>query len=423
MNPFSYSPDGWTLPLAIILLLFAGGCAETNTSSGAKNFEKIPPGEAEQIAHIAELTPELQDKRAVLPEQNGRVLRGVHPKAHGCVEATFTVNQGIAQQYQIGLFRQPGKSYQAMIRFSNASVRVAPDLEGGKHGSRGMAVKVYDVEGPMLDQDDGRNTQDFLMINTPQFAFADVRSYGFLTDALNASPHGNDPSALFGLVLLLAEVNRTPPPFPAPQPEDLEKLRAILAAQNKNLPPGFTLKDLSHLTDTLNIVVTKIQAEPVRNPLQVRYFGAASFLFGPDRVMKFSAAPRKPVKQEPFTTPPPADYLREALAATMQDSKDILFDFQVQVRDRQTDFGKDQALIENTSTTWDTADRKEIDAYISIATIRINAPQNTTSEAARARCEQLAYSPWHSLSAHQPVGGINRLRRSVYDMSIHHRKE
>lgn len=418
----TFSTHGLQLTLVIILLLFAGGCTETNKKAGAGTFEKIPQGEAEQIQHIANLTPELQDKRAVLPEQQGKVLRGVHPKAHGCVQAEFVINEDISKKYQVGLFKHPGKKYAAQIRFSNASVRVAHDLENGKNGSRGMAIKVYDVKGQFLEEDNGRQNQDFLMINTPEFAFANVRSYTFLTDTLNASPHGNDPNKLFGLVLILAKVNKTPPPFPVPQAEDLEKLKAILASQNSQLPAGFTLKDLQELTITLNIVVTKIQTQPVRNPLQVQYFGAAPFLFGPDRVMKFTAAPQQKVEQKEFTTEPSENYLREALAETMAGNQDVVLDFKIQVRNTDADFGEGQELIENATTTWDTTNVKEVDNYVNVAKIIIKAPQQTMTTEAQSQCEQLAFSPWHSLAAHQPVGGINRLRKGVYINSELHRK-
>ena len=55
----------------------------------------------------------------------------------------------------------PG-SDQAWIRFSNAAALIEDDLKlkegpGGEHthGSRGMALKVLDVEGEMLDSESG----------------------------------------------------------------------------------------------------------------------------------------------------------------------------------------------------------------------------------------------------------------------------
>jgi catalase len=49
------------------------------------------------------------------------VRRAVHPKARGCVRATFTVDDDIAAEYQVGLFAQPGRQFAAIILFSNAA--------------------------------------------------------------------------------------------------------------------------------------------------------------------------------------------------------------------------------------------------------------------------------------------------------------
>ncbi len=80
----------------------------------------------------------------------GMARRGVHPKDHGCVKATFTVNPDIPQKYRAGVFATPGKKYPAWIRFSNATPFLAPDL--GKNGpdSRGMAIKMIGVEGETM---------------------------------------------------------------------------------------------------------------------------------------------------------------------------------------------------------------------------------------------------------------------------------
>ena len=31
--------------------------------------------------------------------------------------------------------------------------------------------------------------------------------------------------------------------------------------------------------------------------------------------------------------------------------------------------------------------------------------------------DALSFSPWHGLAAHQPLGGVNRVRRDTYDFS------
>ena len=63
-------------------------------------------------------------------------------------------------------------------------------------GSRGMAVKLYDVEGVQLVPEDLERTQDFLMINQPVFSFANVEDYL----ALNRIIRDNDSAAPMFLV-------------------------------------------------------------------------------------------------------------------------------------------------------------------------------------------------------------------------------
>ena len=117
--------------------------SQTNTSRCPFEHIQNPDREAKQIAETTDLTVKLLDKRYPPPKQ---ILRGVHPKSHGCVKATFTINPDIPSELQVGLFAEPGKQFDAFIRFSNAAALVGPDIDKeGKHGSRGMAVKVLDV--------------------------------------------------------------------------------------------------------------------------------------------------------------------------------------------------------------------------------------------------------------------------------------
>ena len=170
------------------------------TTGTSRPFETVPAGEADEIEATAALAVKLQDKRAEHDEsQEGRRLRGVHAKSHGCVEAKFVVRDDIEDKYRVGLFALSGKAYKAWIRFSNASVLREDDLKADdqgvrKNGSRGMAIKIMDVEGEMLSQDNGRSNQDFLMINTPEFAFANVQDYLRLNQILMRSEKGNDPN-------------------------------------------------------------------------------------------------------------------------------------------------------------------------------------------------------------------------------------
>ena len=327
-----------------------------------------PEEEARQIEEVANLTEELLEMRYSAPR---RILRGVHPKSHGCVKAVFEVNTDIAEYLRVGLFAVPGKKYDASIRFSNAAVRVEHDLKDGKHGSRGMAIKVLDVGGTVLQEDGGAHNQDFLMINQPAFAFANTEDYLRLTKIIRE--HNDDPSIFF-----------------AP-------LQVTI--------PGITDEQKRRILNSFKIV-QQIQSMPVANPLEVRYFSAAPFLFGPDRVMKFSATPSPSQKPQIVPENPDENYLGEALKKAMSGTEDILFDFQVQVR------GKEDGLnIEDASTVWDETEVP----FVNVARITIRSPQREiTTPMHVERCERLVFTPWHSLAEHQPLGSINRLRRAVY---------
>jgi len=367
-------------------------------------FEHIenPDLEAEQIEEAAAIAVKLLEKRYPPPAP---VLRGVHPKSHGCVQATFTVAADIAPEFQVGLFAQPGRQFDAIIRFSNAATLVGPDVDcrgrtatpaaPDKHGSRGMAVKVLDVEGEMLSRDGGARNQDFLMINQPVFAFATTEDYLRLHRILDRD--NDDPAGFF------APLRAGDPTLPATVREAI--LKEIKDQQIEQ-------DDITRIVETFKIIAG-IQATPVANPLGTQYFGAAPFLFGADRVMKFSARPCADVSPATVQDPPPDDYLREVVTDTMKRSDTLQFDFLVQVRSGGDDMG-----IENATSRWDEATHP----FVSVARITIVAPQNDVdSDVRRAECEALAFSPWHSLAAHQPIGSINRLRKAVYEAAAEHR--
>lgn len=128
--------------------------------------------------------------------------------------------------------------------------------------------------------------------------------------------------------------------------------------------------------------------------------------------MKFSAVPVGRTTSAPQLNDP--NYLRAALreCLTATDARDVVFDFQIQVRDAAELSDKIDSEIENACTEWDEAKHP----FQSVATITI-PPQDFDTTQQRTICEQLRYSPWHGLSDHKPLGGINRLRLGVYRSS------
>ena len=182
----------------------------------------------------------------------------------------------------------------------------------------------------------------------------------------------------------------------------------------QNAPQDITETDKRILRSAQ--IVEGIQNTPETedaNPLEIRYFSAAPFLFGENNAMKFSAAPINNGVTTEFPQQADKNYLREALETTMQGDQDIVFSFMVQVRPCS-----DEMDIENASSAWDESEFR----FLEVAQITIPAQQNDVFTAQQLeRCERLEYTPWHSLTAHQPIGSINRLRKPVYQASADHR--
>lgn len=364
------------------------------------DLEKIPDDEAGQIDQTARLMGDILDRRYTGKKA---FLRGVHPKDHGCVEATFTICDAIPSEYRSGVFRNPGETFRAAIRFSNAAPVVAPDTPqdvgppGGDpvtgpdgkpvlvHGSRGMAIKLFDVFGPRLVPDDGERTQDFLMINQPVFAFANVEDYKALNEAILP-----DEKFAFRFFGRMASADQ------AVKARAQRSLEIIQSVKNlKGAPPIF-------------------QAPPL-SPLDNSYFSAAPFLLGDGWVMKFSARPVNPMSGDlDVAAVADPDYLRKAMNKRMieAEGKDICFDFELQVREVGS-LGKIELEIEDACTLWP-------EPFTKVARISI-PPQDITTPERQQLCEALFYTPWHGLIEHRPLGGINRMRRKIYEVSADRR--
>ena len=74
--------------------------------------------------------------------------------------------------------------------------------------------------------------------------------------------------------------------------------------------------------------------------------------------------------------------------------------------------------VEESSVEW-----KESDApFYKVATLHF-LPQNIESPEQNSICENLNFTPWHSLAEHRPLGITNRIRKAIYDHMINIRSE
>jgi hypothetical protein len=315
--------------------------------------ESLAPDEEENARAIAAAMRRNIEK--AYPPGQRPARRDAHPKAHGCVRATFRVEEALPPQLAQGVF-VPGKSYPAWIRFSNGDGN--PNRADAKGDSRGMAIKLLGVPGAkILPQERDAPTQDFLMITHPVFIVDSPARYLALIERSDSS----NPlvRALAPLVL---------------------GLRGMLNA----------------------LATTRTR---IASPLETRYWSTTAYRLGSGEhklAVKYSARPQLAPTAAPPRNPG-RDFLRAVLAQQLTE-RDFAFDFLVQPRTSP------ELSVERSTIEW-TASQAP---FHKLATIHI--PRQTfISPAQDAFCENLSFTPWHSLPEHRPLGSVNRVRRVVYE--------
>lgn len=291
--------------------------------------------------------------------QSGTVKRDVHTKHHGCVKATFKVNSNLSNDYKYGIFSE-GKEYKSWIRFSNGNGDANnPDTKGDV---RGMAIKLMGVNGKkLLESEINEQTQDFLMMNSNRFFIKDLSDYVAFNKAVSKGG--------LGIAWFLATHPKT----------------------------GY--------------IVAGIFNKKTDNPLNTEFFSATPYKLGNNSI-KFKV---QPCSSQPLNMPsdPSKDYLREAMIKKLN-SSDACFDFMVQMRKGSFD----KMSVEDSTIVWNEKDSP----YVSVAKITI-PKQTFDSKEQMDFCENLSFTPWHSLPEHKPLGSANRTRKAVYETISKYRHE
>jgi catalase len=327
--------------------------------------EQVPPGEAAMTRSIIQTAIRIVDQH----REPTRYLRDAHAKAHGCVQAEVSVAADLAPALRQGVFSEAGKTWQAWVRLSNGNAY--PQFDNMKD-ARGMAIKLLDVPGAqLLSSQQGRGEQDFVMFNHANFFVSDVAEY-----QQNVAAQA-----------------------------DGKKITAFLPGWD---PRQWQLRHLSIALATLS------EAPP--SPLLTTYFSVSPYRFG-NLNAKFRVTPE--AGSCAAYTPPTQNrdlpnFLRTALYQQLSsDRQPACFALQIQLQDATR-----YMPIEDTSVQW-----KESDApFQTVAHIRVPAQDFDTPEQ-NLMCDNLSFNPWHGIEAHRPIGGINRLRKAVYEAVSAYRLE
>ena len=342
-----------------LLLGFASiACKPFNDGSAVKNFDAVLPQNSlekippEEVAATAKIQQLISDRiKKDYPAGTRPAKRDAHAKHHGCVKADFKLNESLDPQFAVGAF-QPGAVYKAWIRYSNGNGKDQDDAIGD---GRGMAIKLTGVPGTkILESERNAQTQDFLMINHPSFFVRNAADY---VDFSAKSADGNILSFFVSLNVF-----------------------------------NWHLHELS--------IARAIQSKKVGNPLRTQYWTMTPYLLGRSAV-KYSARSCFGGDDSPGKDP---NYLRQAMRKTLS-AGSACFEFMVQ---KQLDPVK--MPVEDPTIEWDSA----ASPFVKIATITI-PKQKFDSKDQMDFCENLSMTPWHSLPEQRPLGGINRVRKAVYE--------
>ena len=343
---------GWLLSTAWYAWKFSGPVA---------GEEQIPPGEAAMTQDIIQTAVRIVDQH----KEQTRYLRDAHAKAHGCVKAEVTVPQDLRNDLRQGVFAQPGQHWNAWIRLSNGNAYPQFDAI---HDARGMAIKLLDVPGtqllPNATGSDGQplHEQDFVMFSHANFFVSDVAEY---RQNIAAQADGKQAMAF----------------FPSWDPRTWQ---------------------LRHL-----MIAKATLAGAPASPTLATYYSVSPYKFGSANA-KFRVIPDPascPAYSVPAENTDLPNFLRTALFQQLSaDRQPACFALQIQRQDARR-----YMPIEDTSIEWREADAP----FETVARIRVPAQDFDTPEQ-NLMCDNLSFNPWHGLEAHRPIGGINRLRKAVY---------
>lgn len=320
-------------------------------------------------AHPLESIPEgerqaIEDLVALqrrLMEASKPIRRGQHAKSHGCVRAEFQVREDVPDELRAGVFAKP-VSFPAWVRFSNgfSPDDRAPDVHG-------VGVKLMSVPGEkILTDQSNADTQDFLLADHPVFFAPTVRSAtDFFSEKVSYDMKGVPPAEAFGELA-----------------EKYPKITPLFLAFVRPADPS---------------------------PLLTTYWSEVASLCGGGAV-KYMV---RPIGDNGSNATPTdsENFLRAAMVQHLTtEEKPAAFEFCVQ---QQTD--PPSMPVEDPTIEWNSP-------WIPVAGLKI-APQTFDTAERESFAEYLTFTPWHSLPAHRPLGGISRARKAVYAMSSQLRHE
>ena len=333
------------------------------------DVERPEPDEAETVRALNEQFKAILDTTS---DDYGHAVRSVHAKGHGIAHGKLTIADDLSDELAQGMFAQPGE-YEAIVRISTNAGDI---LDDSISLPRGLALKVIGLAGERLPDAEG-DTQDFVLVNGPVFA-------------------APNPKKFLGNLKLLSKTTDVA--------EGSKKVLSSVLRGAEAVVEAFGGQSA--------MLTTMGGAKPV-HPLGATYYSQTPFRYG-DFIAKFALVPVSDIKNyadETVNASGRPDAIREAVNELLIEQGGI-WELRVQLC---TDL--DKMPIEDPTVEWD----EGISPYRTVATLRVE-PQAGWQHGVSEKIEdRLSFSPWHGLAAHQPLGGVNRARKSPYEFSSDYR--
>ncbi|SEP49713.1 hypothetical protein SAMN04487843_1329 [Methylobacterium sp. ap11] len=336
------------------------------------SLEVVQPDEEEVQAEMIRVFRKIQETTL---EDYGHAVRGVHAKSHGLLTGRLTVLPGLPLALAQGLFATPA-SYDVVMRLSTNPGDI---LDDSVSTPRGLAVKVIGVSGERLPEAEGE-TQDFVLANAPAFTAPDAKAF-------------------LKSLKLLAATTDTPQVF-----------KKVFSAALRGLEGA--LEAVGGKSATL----ISLGGHPETHILGETFYSQAALRWG-DHVAKVAVAPVAPaltaLTGASLDVNGKPNGLREAVSEFFRAHEGV-WELRAQLlTDRET------MPVEDASKPWP----EEASPYVPVARITIAPQESWSDEKVRRLDDGLAFSPWHGLAAHRPLGSVMRARRAVYPRSAGFRAE
>lgn len=330
----------------------------------ADGVEKIPENEEQDIRDVVDKINETQRR---FYKDNGHCFGGTHARTQGVVKGSMIVSDDLPMHLkQTELFSHAAE-YPIICRYSSEpsdpkldvsySLPTRPWLTSQDRIAqpRGLAMKVFNVQGEMFEPGKDFPTQDIEFNSTPALDLADAKTTKEILD-----------------LRLKYGYNTTD------QESKIEKRSDKELQQARNQVPNQHLESIT-------------------------FYSQTAYRYG-DYVVKYRLVPntaaQKKRSEETVETQPDG-VLHEWLRDFYRDNE-AKYLFQVQFLEDLT-----EQPVEYAGSEWDS----EKYPFQTVAKVILPKQDSWDEERNRFWVDHLRVDPWHGLISFQPLGSANRLRR------------